>query len=102
VYDVADDGQLFSGVLPLSKGAKLTWLGFSVEGVLAAADSAGVLRIRGAEYGGCWVPVFDAKRESKQGEVFWHVGLSVYEAKVSMVVCSPQQPHPQVCFIYFQ
>jgi hypothetical protein len=61
LLDVARHAQLASGPLPLARGAPLAWLGFSEEGLPAAADGAGVVRLRTAEWGGAWVPVFDAR-----------------------------------------
>jgi len=50
--------------LPLSPGASLRWLGFSEpEGLLAAYDTAGVLRVKpcaGLAAVEAWTPVFDA------------------------------------------
>lgn len=52
--------------LPLSRGASLTWLGFSDDGdgcLLASFDSKGVLRVRPAlDAGAPWTPIFDARR----------------------------------------
>ena len=90
--------------LPLSRRATLAWLGFSEEGLLAAYDSAGVMRVRPlgglAAVGGSgaaaalatapaaagpaasdaasahWTPVFDAAVARKGTEVFWPVGLA--------------------------
>ena len=39
VWDMAEHTQAWSGSLPLSPGATLTWLGFSEAGMLAAYDS---------------------------------------------------------------
>ena len=50
--------------------------------------------LRAHEFGGCWVPVFDPAAEAKSSEVFWPVGMS--QANLFCVVCTPQQPHPQV------
>lgn len=61
VFDVPRQALAASGPLPLSRGAALAWLGFSEEGLPAAYDTAGVARVRTAEWGGSWVPVFDSK-----------------------------------------
>jgi hypothetical protein len=46
VYDVPGSVCLLSGPCPLSPRATLTWLGFTHDGLLATADSVGVVRIR--------------------------------------------------------
>ena len=43
-YDIATSSRTAHGPLPLTPGTTLSWIGFSEEGLLAAADSAGVLR----------------------------------------------------------
>lgn len=45
VYDADNQHCEASGQLLLSPKAKLTWLGFTKEGFLAAADSAGIIRV---------------------------------------------------------
>ncbi len=40
MYDVEERALLWAGPMPLSRGATLTWLGFSDKGLLAAHDSA--------------------------------------------------------------
>lgn len=56
----AEQRQLHGGPLPLSPGATLSWLGFSEEGLLAAYDSEGELRLRSGDFGGAWVTAFSA------------------------------------------
>ncbi len=46
--------------MPLSPGATLAWLGFSEEGLLAAYDSSGELRLRSELFCGAWVTAFSA------------------------------------------
>ncbi|KIY92199.1 WD repeat and HMG-box DNA-binding protein 1 [Monoraphidium neglectum] len=96
LLDVARHAQLASGPLPLARGAPLAWLGFSEEGLPAAADGAGVVRLRTAEWGGAWVPVFDARLARSEGgsEVFWPVSISCRE--LTCVVTSQAAPHPPV------
>ena len=70
--------------LPLSRGASLTWLGFSDDGggcLLASFDSRGVMRVRpAADAGAPWTPVFDARRTGaggrRVGARFWPVGFT--------------------------
>jgi chromosome transmission fidelity protein 4 len=45
VYDVPSQSRVAAGPLLLSERSTLTWLGFTADGLLAAADSAGVLRV---------------------------------------------------------
>ena len=56
----AEQRQLHGGPLPLSPAASLAWLGFSEEGLLAAYDSEGELRLRSGDFGGAWVTAFSA------------------------------------------
>jgi chromosome transmission fidelity protein 4 len=61
VFDVPRQAAASSGPLPLGRGAALAWAGFTDEGLPAAFDSAGVMRVRTPEWGGAWAPVFEAK-----------------------------------------
>ena len=97
LYDAARQALLASGPLPLGRGAGLAWLGLSDEGLPAAYDTAGVMRLRSADWGGAWVPVFDAKAARSEGasaEAFWPVGVSTRE--LTCVVTSEAKPHPAV------
>jgi chromosome transmission fidelity protein 4 len=66
LLDAARQAEAASGPLPLGRGAALAWLGFTDEGLPAAYDGAGVMRVRTPEWGGAWAPVFDA-RAARQG-----------------------------------
>lgn len=95
VYDVTTEQQVSCMQLPLSPRSTLSWLGFSREGVPAAYDSQGVLRVQGQGFGNAWVPVFDAAKERKGNEHFWIVGLDM--GHLHCVVCPAQTPYPMVC-----
>jgi chromosome transmission fidelity protein 4 len=89
VYDTDTGAQAASGALPLTPGETLTWLSFSEEGLLAAADSAGVVRLRSGEYGGAWTPVFSsAAARSGDAERHWVVGVTSVEV-YAVVVKAP-------------
>lgn len=94
VLDVAGESMLHQGPLPLSPGASLAWLGFA-EGspLLAAQDTKGYLRLRSPQFGGAWVPVFDADGARKGSESFWVAWLG--REALSCVVC-PAGGQPQV------
>jgi len=95
VYDTDSGAQTAAGALPLTPGEHVAWLGFSEDGLLAAADSAGVLRLRTGEFGGAWVPVFSAAAvRSSDAERHWVVGLS--GAEVYAVVCKAPDLAPAV------
>jgi chromosome transmission fidelity protein 4 len=95
VYDTDSGAQTASGSLPLTPGEQLTWLGFSEDGLLAACDSAGVLRLRTGDFGGAWVPVFSSSAaRSSDAERHWVVGLS--GAEVYAVVCKAPDSAPAV------
>uniref|UniRef100_A0A383WM40 Uncharacterized protein n=1 Tax=Tetradesmus obliquus TaxID=3088 RepID=A0A383WM40_TETOB len=97
VYDVSRAVQCCCGPLVLSPGASLAWLGFSREGLLAAMDSAGVLRLRSPEWGGAWVQHLDAPaaRAATGSEApLWPAWLE--GGSLMAVVNSSKAPHPQV------
>ncbi len=94
MLDVAREERVHQGPLPLSPNTTLTWLGF-VENTptLATQDSHGMLRVLSPQFGGSWVPVFDAQQARKGSEVFWVVGVG--RGELSCVVC-PAGGQPQV------
>jgi chromosome transmission fidelity protein 4 len=48
-----------------------------VQGLLAAGDSSGVVRVRTGEFGCSWVPVFSsAAVRTSEAEKHWLVGLT--------------------------
>ncbi|KAL4439932.1 hypothetical protein ABPG75_002933 [Micractinium tetrahymenae] len=93
LYDVAEQRQLHAGPLPLSPRATLAWLGFTQEGLLAAYDSEGELRLRSGDFGGAWVTAFSAAAERKSTEQYWVVGLGAKE--MQCIVCA-NSPEPAV------
>lgn len=81
----------------LSPGAQLSWLGFSEEGLLAAEDTEGELRVLSPGWGGsAWVPLFSADRARQSGtESYWLVGCSA--AEIACVIGSDSEaPEPPV------
>jgi hypothetical protein len=79
VYSLADDRRvrrLRERPLPLSAGATLGWFGFTRDGVLAAVDSAAVVRLCCAALDYEWSPVLDASAQRKtKHERQWVVGI---------------------------
>lgn len=95
VYDVDSQTCAQQGPLPITPGATLTWVGFSDEGALCSGDSAGVVRVLVAGFGGSWVPVFTSEAaRASDAERHWIVGLSRNE--VYAVVCKAPETYPQV------
>ena len=93
LFDTHAAEKLAQGPLPLSGRAQLAWLGFSEQGCLAAADSAGILRQRSCHFGGAWVPLFDSCRaRSSDIERHWVVGLNAVE--LYAVVCKAPDAAP--------
>lgn len=91
---MAAESQLHQGPLPLTPGTSLTWLGFADNSpLLAAQDSRGCLRLRSPQFGGVWVPIFDATLARKGSEAFWVAWLG--RDTLSCVVC-PAGGQPQV------
>lgn len=78
----------------MSSNTTLSWLGFADNSpLLAAQDSGGCLRLRSPQFGGAWVPIFDATRARKGSEAFWVVWIT--RDALSCVVC-PAGGQPQV------
>ena len=76
--------------LPLAPRSYLSWLGFSDEGVPAAVDSAGFVRVLNSKSGSgaMWTQVCDTKAAVKgKSDHHFVVGLSVGEMNVRSVVC---------------
>lgn len=98
IFDVDSQTAASQGCLPITPGAQLTWLGFSDEGALASGDSAGVIRVLVAGFGGSWVPIFTSEAaRASDAERHWIVGMSRNE--VYAVVCKAPETYPQVCAI---
>jgi len=97
LLDVGLGQRLGGGPLPLSERAQLAWLGFSEEGLLAAADSAGRLRLRASgTFGGAWVPVWSsAAARSGEAERHWVVGLGGAELYAVVTKAAEAEPQPQ-------
>ena len=77
VYNLRRSSQLARGRVALSPLAKLTYIGFSEEGMLCTGDSAGVVRMRTEDFGGSWVPVYrSSAARSTDGQHHWVVSLS--------------------------
>eukprot|EP00891_Asterochloris_glomerata_P004478 jgi/Astpho2/4478/Aster-x1249 len=94
VYNVVEQQKITEGFLPTSNQATLAWLGFSDEGLLAAWDSEGVMRLHTDQFDGSWTPVFHAAQHRKSSEEFWPVGLSMRQ--LCCVVCKEvPQVHPR-------
>jgi hypothetical protein len=60
--------------LPLTPGAILRWLSLTDCFTPVTLDSAGVLRIWSAAYGGSWTPALD--KQSSGEENFWPVAVA--------------------------
>ncbi|CAG9465636.1 unnamed protein product [Pedinophyceae sp. YPF-701] len=90
-FDVARAEQVSAGPLALTKGAKLTWLGYSEAGVLCTYDTAGVLRARSAEWGESYVPILDTRALRKtEKEHFFICGVTSENAVA--VICKSASP----------
>ncbi|KAG2664398.1 hypothetical protein I3760_16G080400 [Carya illinoinensis] len=93
VFNISSGTQPLRGRLPLTPGSRLTWFGFSEEGLLSSNDSKGVLRVFTNQYGGSWLPLFSASKE-KSDENYWVVGLNA--SKLFCIVCKYPDLFPQV------
>ncbi|PVV04858.1 hypothetical protein BB560_000626 [Smittium megazygosporum] len=77
--DISNGKRTGTGNCPVSANSKITWIGFTEEGLPLVLDSEGILRCLSLckvnDY--LWLPVFDAKSVSKQRdkqESYWPVG----------------------------
>ena len=83
------------GVLPLSTGATLTYLGFSDGGNLVSCDSNGTVRMLVEEMGDVWVPVCDLKAAaSSPTSPLWMYGLREEQEEIMCFIAHPQVGFP--------
>lgn len=96
VLDITHQNQISNGSVVLSAGASLSWLAFTKEGILAALDSKGVLRLRSHSWGGSWVPVLDAAtvKALAGADMYWPAWLDTNN--LMAVVTNSKAPYPQV------
>lgn len=94
LVDTLERRRLQVGPVALSAGALLTWLGFSDEGVLCTGDSAGVVCCLDQDFGGGWLPVWEAAAVRRSEESYWVVG--VQRDAISAIVCPRALDVPQV------
>lgn len=87
-YDINERKRLHDGPLPLTSASTLLWMGYSEEGLLAAYDTQGILRVLTPDFGGSWISVFDASQERKGSESFWVFALSLQASEVHCIVCA--------------
>ncbi|KPA75673.1 hypothetical protein ABB37_08234 [Leptomonas pyrrhocoris] len=62
--------------LPDGSTHQLQWLGWSEDGLLHTADTAGVVRMYTEDWGGSWVPVYDPRTLVDQSYALWVYGVS--------------------------
>jgi chromosome transmission fidelity protein 4 len=62
--------------LPDGSTHQLQWLGWSEDGLLHTADTAGVVRMFTEDWGGSWVPVYDPRMLVDQSYALWVYGVS--------------------------
>lgn len=84
--------QLASGSVGLSPGATLKWLAVSDSCAPVTLDSAGVLRLWSAAFGGSWLPV--ATHDSLPDEHFWPLGIMHGELRYTACAAGTE---PEVC-----
>ena len=87
-FDFLSGKLLMESRLCLSSGASLVWVGFTDEHAVATYDSEGIVRVFSPEFGGSWVPIFDASRERKGGENFWVFSVSMVSNELQCIVCA--------------
>ncbi|KAK7197780.1 WD repeat and HMG-box DNA-binding protein [Novymonas esmeraldas] len=62
--------------LPDGSTHQLQWFGWSEDGLLHVADTAGVVRVYTESWGGSWVPVYDPRTLADQSDALWIYGVS--------------------------
>ncbi|EDV20225.1 uncharacterized protein TRIADDRAFT_32433 [Trichoplax adhaerens] len=74
--------------LPITPGSKLSWLGFSDEGVPVTYDTAGIVRVLQKSYGYSWIPVLNARQLSKnKSDTYWAIGLNGNSRQLRCILC---------------
>ncbi|CCW63018.1 unnamed protein product [Phytomonas sp. EM1] len=84
-------------VVPLTAAAdgsthELQWLGWSEDGPLHTVDTAGVVRMYTASWGGSWIPVYDPRSLADASTNLWIWGVndeSLYAYRSSAAAGSP-------------
>ncbi|CAG0892584.1 unnamed protein product [Cyprideis torosa] len=98
-------GPREEGLLPISRGARLAWIGFSDEGTVATADTAGVVRLK-ALFG--WIPIANLRENlTNAADNYFVVGLSETQGYIRALRCKgsrypPTAPRPTVSLLNFQ
>ena len=87
-FDFVSGKMLTESRLCLSHEASLAWIGFTDEHAVATYDSEGIVRVFTPDFGGSWVPIFDASRERKGGENFWVFSISMISNELQCIVCA--------------
>jgi len=79
--------------MPVTKGSRLDWIGFSESGVIGSYDSVGVLRCLGDNWGNQWIPIraFDEKDKEKN-ENYWVIGFN--EQELNCIICKGADKYP--------
>lgn len=106
VNDLGTARVLHQGVLPISPGAELSWLGFSEYNALSALDSEKlvIMRLEGPS-GAMWTPMLDfAPLCINEGEAPWLIDIAAQEAVWVLleggVVSPPTAPPPLPKFTF--
>lgn len=106
VNDLGTARVLHQGVLPISPGAELSWLGFSEYNALAALDTQRlvIMRLEGPS-GAMWTPMLDFSPLCiNEGEAPWLVDIAAQEAVWVLleggIVSPPTAPPPLPKFTY--
>jgi chromosome transmission fidelity protein 4 len=87
-FDYSSGKMLMESRLCLSSEASLTWIGFTDEHAVATYDSEGIVRVFSPDFGGSWIPIFDASLERKGGENFWIFSISMISNELQCIVCA--------------
>ena len=87
VYNIHNLKIEFEKPVPLTVNKKLTWFGFSEEGLIYTQDSEGIIRTL---YNDIWMPVF----EEKEGAKLWIIGVSENELRCVKLSFDETDPNP--------
>jgi chromosome transmission fidelity protein 4 len=87
-FDFVSGKMLMESRICLSNEASLAWIGFTDEHAVATYDSEGIMRVFSPDFGGSWIPIFDASLERKGGENFWVFSVSMVSNELQCIVCA--------------
>lgn len=88
---------MYNGHLPnLRQDNNFTWAGYSEEGLLYIQDKNQILHLFSSDYGGSWIPIWDAKKVLNDTNDYFFI-VSISASGITGVKCRRNQ-YPQVIY----